>query len=173
MEIKELKTEEEEINFLKPHDINRKQDSDNRKQDNISYEVVLLPKTFKIEKPSFSIFGRNFYKLPLNNICDEIKVYDNTLSLISYEIRTVDINPYDIHIKTYFNENNHNILKGEINKVMSEIYPKYEHYINWSSSDKLFITCLNTVEVSNISCKEINVNKKIVKDNITTDSLLF
>src|ERR1700678_2557576 len=131
-------------------------------------EIITPFKTAKLYtnlKLIYTIFGRKYYAVPLQLINDNIILNDIQDNKINYDIRTVKIEPFNIEIKTFFNENNLNILTSSINKYLSVYSPKYEHYIDYSKCDNIYITCTETSNPHSINCDEINLNKKLVQND--------
>ena len=173
MEITEIN---DELNL-----IDLKKEAKEKEEEQVPKEIeteTLSPsfslKTYSIISQSMVLFNKKFFKIPLTNICDDIKLLDKNMEPINFEIRTLVIDPYEVVIKTYFNENNLSILTGKLNEMLKVIYPKYEHYINWSTQNNIYITCLDTQEPAFLKCKEINITKKLMKNNkLEKEILLF
>ena len=150
--------------------------ADNILQDPVIKYVDILktPKNYKLSKESYMIFGRKYFECPLKLINDNIKLLDKNLREINFDMRVVDVKPFDMEIKTLYNENNRNVLTDDMNKAMAEVSPRYEHYINYSVQKKIYITCESTEEPMHISSTEINVLVIEKQNNIVlSEKILF
>lgn len=127
-------------------------------------DIMDTPKTYAGFQSAWNIFGRKYYKIPLRLINDDIKLLDKNLKKISFDVRTITIEPYDIEIKTYFNENNRGVLKNSINGLIAKVCPKYEHFVNFSTNpEHTYITCASDQDPAYLKCNEINVLHRVFK----------
>lgn len=129
-------------------------------------EITGTPKQYKLAEPAYpNLLKRNYFKCPLKLINDNIKLFNKSMKEINFDVRTLKIEPFHVEINTYFNENNKNFLKTQFNDTVSLISPKYEHYINYSKADNIFITCdVNEIPVF-LNSIEINMIHKLVKQD--------
>lgn len=131
------------------------------------------PKTYTDLVSVGTIFNRTYYKVPLKLINDEIKLLDENQKEIPYDFRTILVKPFDIKIKTFYNENNRDILTDKVNKTIAMVAPKYEHYINFSK-DNVLITCLPEQKPVKLTCVEINAVHKLIKSGkLLKETLMF
>src|SRR6185437_11832107 len=138
-----------------------------------AWDLLKTPKMFPITPVVQNVFSRKFYKFPLKLFNENIKLLDKNMQEIPHDIRTVTIDPFEIRIITYFNENNQGVLKDASNNVITTVCPKYEHYINWSvKANHMFITCDSNQDPAFLQCVEINVvlkmfrNGKVLREKI-------
>jgi hypothetical protein len=129
-------------------------------------DISKTPKNFSGLQAAFNIFGRKYFKSPMRLINDDIRLLDKNMKEIPFDIRTISIKPFDIEIKTFFNENNRKILTDlKQNETVALVSPKYEHFINFSKDPaSTYITCLSDQEPVYLNCVEINVVHKLVKN---------
>lgn len=138
-------------------------------------DVMKTPRSYSGFELAFNIFGRKYYKVPLRLINDEIRVLDKNMKEIQYDIRTISVEPYDINIKTYYNENNRGDLLEKSSQMIALVCVKYEHYCNFSAKPKnTFISCLAEQDPVHINCVEINVVKKLIRNGkIIRETAMF
>ena len=130
--------------------------------------IISKGKSYKIQLV-YTLFGRKFYKTPLRFINKNIKLYDNFDNIIPHDIRTYNQQPYSHEVKTFFNQNNLGILKGDMNIVMAKIYPKYEHFVDFSSNNDIYITCSEKFEPEYITWCEFGVVRRIKREDKIED----
>lgn len=136
-------------------------------------DIVKKPKSYDKLQLVFNIFGRKYYLLPLKLINEEIVLLDKNMKKIPYDIRTISVEPFDITIRTFFNENNREILKNEFNDKINLVCPKYKHYINFSTS-QIYISCLQDERPIYLNVVEVNIIRKIIKnDKIIEESIIY
>lgn len=136
-------------------------------------DIVKKPRNYEKLQLVFNIFGRKYYLLPLKLINDDIVLLDKDMKKINYDIRTIHVEPFDITIRTFFNENNRGLLGNEFNDKINLICPKYQHYINYSSS-QVYISCLQDEHPIYLNCVEVNIVKKMIKNNrIIEESIIY
>ena len=131
------------------------------------YDLEKTEKKYKLTAPVFEIFGRKYYKAPFKSINENIIVSGGKQE-ISFDIRVVHIEARKIIIDTYFNENNLNILTNRFNALMAHVCPKYEHFINYSSNQEIYIS--SELEAVEVSCQQIDIKhlyaikNKVIKE---------
>lgn len=136
------------------------------------YAIHKINKTFSELKVDFIFLEKKYVKVPFNLINENIKLYQDSVD-VPFDIKHVNISPYSIEIHTLFNENNKNVLSNKMNIVMGTLFPKYEHYICYSSND-FYISFDHSLNPNKITYTEINILNNIYNNNkIIASKLLF
>jgi hypothetical protein len=129
------------------------------------YDLSTAEKRYTDLKSVFDIFGQKYYRCPLKGVNENIRLYDKSRKEVKYELRLVTIKPYDISITTVFNENNRGQLRNKLNVMFSVVCPKYEHFINHSASQELFVTCDSKTEVDSLEATEVSIRHVVGTKN--------